>query len=360
MEEVKFVRDKYEFTSISPIMLMNSKNQENNAELINLLLHDFSLYSILIRDLVNYPLKEKERNIALNIAFYVMENREFHEELLEHKFLNIKKLSRVVRIKPEYIKKWRDYIVAYWIILSNPDYKFIQNYLKIKVKDIVKNSQHVGDKKEKSYRGIIIKQLIHKSVYILTSSGEFKKVRLSEPQIIGDICEGKREFSKYIYKIPISILILISIIIGFNAYSKYTTTRSIIVIETTSNIKLHANAYGRIIYAYSPTDKGKELTAKIDMQNKKIDDAICEIIEYGYKNKMISHENTVYITVTGINLTYGELVKTSKYISDNNKKNEDNKISVIINNGGVEQKLLSEEKKPKSSQKNTDKNNAEK
>ena len=75
---------------------------------------------------------------------------------------------------------------------------------------------------------------------------------------------------------------------------------------------------------------------------------------------MISHENAVYITVTGTTLTYGELVKTSKYIYDTNKKNEDNKISVTINNGGVEQKLLSEEKNQKSSQKNTDKNNAEK
>ena len=349
MEEVKFVRDKYEFTSISPIMLMNSKNQGNNAELINLLLHDFSLYSILIRDLVNYPLKEKERNIALNIAFYIMENREFHDELLENKFINIKKLSRIVRIKPEYLKKWRDYIIAYWIILSNPDYKFIQNYLKIKLKDKIKDNQHLGDKKEKSYRGIIIRHLIHNSVYILTSSGEFKKVRVSESQMPGDICEGKREHSKYLYKIPISIFILFSIIIGVNSYSKYKTTSGIVVIETTSNIKLHVNAYNRVIYAYSPTDKGKQLTESIDMQNKKIDDVICGIMEYAYKNKMISLDNKVYITVTGNDFIYGQLVKTSSYVNEK-------KISVLINNGGVEQKLLPEGKTKKVS----DKNNAEK
>lgn len=337
MEEVKFVKDKYEFTSASPIMLMNSNDEGYRAEQINLLLHDFTVYGVLLRDLINYPIKERERNVALNIACYIMDNEEIHQNMLEHRYLNINKMAKVTKIKSEYIKKWKDYIIAYWIILSNPDYKFIQNYFKIKLKENLNKEIDVSQKKEKSYRGIVVRLLLHNTVYILTSTGEFKKVKPDSHMAVGSICEGRRERNKYLYKLPISIFLFIAIIIGFNMYSKYKTTSSIIVIETTSNIKLHINDYDRVIYAYSPTDKGKSLILNTNIQNRKVDDVLCEIMEYGYKNRMISLENKVYITVTGKGLEYGELVKTSNYA-------DDNKISVVINNVGVEQKLLKKEK----------------
>ena len=348
MEEVKFIRDKYEFTSGSSIMLMNNRNDNSRVDLITLLMHDLSLYGILMRDLVNYPLKEKERNLCLNIAYYIIENRDFQDVLLEKRILNIKKLSRATRIKSDYIKKWKDYIISYWIILNNPDYKFIQDYLKIKLNEKLENRIH-DKKNEKLYSGIVLKLLMHNTAYILTSIGEFKKVRLSSDTGVGSICNGKKRYSKNIIKIPFCIFLLISIIISIKIYSKYKTTSSIIVIETTSNIKLHTNTFNRVIYAYSPTDKGKTLISSIEMNNKKVDDVIDEIMEYGFKNKMISQENKLYITVTGQKLIYGELVKTSKFSAEND-------ITVVINNGGVEQNLLLEEKKEETKQTTDNKN----
>ncbi len=336
MDEIKFVRDKYEFTSASAVMLMKNDGSDRIG-LIELLLNDFSLYGVLVRDLVNYPLKEKERNLCLNIAYYVMENSEFHQVLLDKRILNIKKLARKTRMKLDYISKWKDYIIAYWVILSNPDYKFIQDYLRIRINDKLHETIY---NKEKLYRGIVIKNVLHNRAYILTSRGEFKKVRLNESVAAGHICEGKKQHSKYLFKIPMCIFLILSLAIAVKTYSKYTTASSIIVIETTSVIKLHANTFDRVIYAYSPTDKGKKLIGSMEMQNKDIDDVVYNILDYGLKNEMVTKDRTIYITVTGQNLVYGQLIKTSKFASDN-------EIAIIINNGGVEQKLIKEEKKSK-------------
>ena len=91
MENIKFMKDKYEFTSASPIILMDSADRDNRNEQINLLIEDLNMYNVFLKDLVNFPLKEKERNIALNIAYYIIENEELRDNLNLSRHLNIPK-----------------------------------------------------------------------------------------------------------------------------------------------------------------------------------------------------------------------------------------------------------------------------
>ncbi|MBE6071478.1 MAG: hypothetical protein E7208_05920 [Clostridium butyricum] len=333
MENIKFEKNKYEFTSVSPIMLMNSSDSENKSEQISLFIEDLNIYSVFLKDLVNFPLKDRERNVALNLAYYIIENEQLKDNLILNRALNISKLSRATKIRSDYIKKWKDYIIAYCIILNSPEYKFIQDYLKIKLKE--KNRGKNNNNKQKTYRGIVIKILSRNSAYILTSMGEFKRVKLSSALIVGSIAEGKKKMGPAVYKIPVSIMLLFLIIFGVNIYLKYTTVSTIVVVQTTSNIKLHTNIYNRVIYSYSPTERGKQLVSNINAQNKKLDEAIAEVLKYGVKNEMVTQENAVYITVTGEPLKYGELKETNKFIIEN-------KIKAIINNCGVQQKLLKE------------------
>lgn len=333
MENIKFEKNKYEFTSVSPIMLMNSYDSEDKSDQIDLFIQDLNIYSVFLKDLVNFPLKDNERNIALNIAYYIIENEQLKDNLILNRALNISKLSRATKIRSDYIKKWKDYIIAYWIILNNPEYKFIQDYLKIKLKG--KGHRKNSNNRQKTYRGIVIKILSRNSGCILTSMGEFKRVKLNTELIVGSIGEGKKKIGSSVYKIPICILFLFLIIFGVNIYSKYTSISTIVLVQTTSNIKLHTNIYDRVIYSYSPTERGKQLVSDINAQNKKLDEAITELLKYGIKNEMVTQENTIYITVTGQPLKYGDLKETNKFIIEN-------KIKVIINNCGVQQKLLKE------------------
>jgi len=337
MQENGFIKDKYEFISGPPIFMMDN-NIINEPNQVELFVKDLNKYGILIKDLVNYPLKEKERNISLNIAYYLSDDIELSEKIIQNGQINIIKISKITRINTEHLRKWRKYITAYWLILSNDKYKLIQDYIKIQMtskiperKKYKKNNNNI-----KYYTGIIIKKLMNKNVFIITASGEFKKVKLNYEAKLGQVSQGKKKINKKIYKLPLSILVLILIIYGVNIYNTYVKINSIVVIKTTSNIKLHVNAYDRVIYTYSPTQKGQMLLQSIDSENKATDDVIFQVMDYGTKNKMISNDVDVNITVTGQPLKYGNLKKSSKFAIEN-------KISVIINNCGVEQKLLKQD-----------------
>ena len=120
--------------------------------------------------------------------------------------------------------------------------------------------------------------------------------------------------------------------IGCATIIDYRKTKSIVIVETSSNIKMHINKYNKVIYAYSPTEKGKILISSISLDNETIDDAIEAIFEYAFQNGMIDTSKKTLITVSGKSLEYGSLPKTNKFISEN-------KIPIVINNSGNQQKM---------------------
>ncbi|WP_026886592.1 anti-sigma factor domain-containing protein [Clostridium beijerinckii] len=330
MENLGFSKDKYVFSSMPSMFLIGDTAEDIRKKQISLFINELSSYNVLLKDLVNFPIKEVDRNIALNIAYYIAGHEDLLRIINEKRVLPIVKISKLTRIKSEIINKFRDHIIAYCIIITNSNYRFIQDYLRIKLKE---DNQVVGisSKNQQLYKGIVIKASKN-SAYILTSKGEFLKIKTSSKSNVGDICEGKEKKGVRGYKIHISILLFILILIGSGITIEYRTTQSIIVIETTSNIKININKFNKVIYVYSPTDKGKELVGNIDVLNKDVDEAIVEIFEYALDNQMLDLSKKTLITINGQALKYGELTKTNKFIYEHN-------IPIAINNAGNQQKL---------------------
>lgn len=330
MESNGFNKNKYIFTSIPTMLLIGESAENNRFKQISLFLKELHLYEILLKDLSNFQLKEDERNMALNIAYYIASNEELLEIINSKKDLPISRISKITKVKSNILEKLRDYILTYYIILSNPNYKSIQEYFRIKLREpgeVVKNS----NKSNRIYKGIALK-VSKKSIYIIMSTGKFIKIKKDGFAKVGQVCEGKEKNGIKHYKIHISIILCILLFIGSGIFIQYNKTQSIVVIQTTSNIKLHVNSFNKVIYAYSPTDKGKELVASINVLNDDVDDAITEVFKYAVNNKMIDQEKKTLVTINGTALQYGQLVKTNKFISENN-------IPIIINNAGNEHKL---------------------
>ena len=162
--------------------------------------------------------------------------------------------------------------------------------------------------------------------------GEFIKIKTDVRVKIGESCDGKECTRLRKYKIHIAIALIVLMMIGCATIIDYKRTRSIVIVETTSNIKMHINKYNKVIYAYSPTEKGKLLISSINIENQKIDDAIEQIFEYAYQNEMLDTSKKTLITVSGKSLEYGSLPKTNKFISEN-------RIPIVINNSGNQQKM---------------------
>jgi hypothetical protein len=348
MENSSFNRNKYVFASTPSMLLVGDSAEINRSKQISLFLSELNTYNVLLKDLVNFPLKEIDRNLAINIAYYIYENEELIKTITQKKDLPISKLSKLTKIKVEYLEKFRDYIMVYYIILTNPNYKGIQDYFRIKLKED-DNVRSISNKKQTIHKGVVIKSF-KKSAYILTSMGEFIKIKTDNKIKIGDAAEGKEKKSLRNYKIYISILLFLIILIGSGIVIEYRRTQSIIVIETSSNIVMHINKFNKVIYAYSPTEKGDKLIQNVNMLNKDIDQAMEEAFEYALNNQMLeinkeipALSKKILITVNGEPLKYGILNKTSKYIYDND-------IPLVINNVGNQQKLpqhFSEEEEDK-------------
>lgn len=332
MEITKFNRNKYVFTSIPAMSLVGESMMANRSKQLTLFLEELNSYNILLKDLVNFPLKESDRNVALNIAYYIKDIDELDKSVKSKKDLPITRLSRAINIKSNYLQKLRDYILAYYIIFSNKQYKLIQDYFRIKLKEDSREVINLPNKKtDEIHRGIVVVSF-KKSAYVLNSKGEFLKLKTIRRIRVGELADGKQKKGIRDYKIHISIALIILVFLCCAIVAQYRKIETIFVIQINSNIKLHVNRFDKVIYAYSPTEKGKTLIERTDLLNKNIDDAMEEIFDYAFDNQMIDLSKKSIITINGKQVKYGELSKTNKFLEDNN-------IPILINNAGNQQRL---------------------
>lgn len=330
MEGSDFNKNKYVFTSVPAITLLGKSSNFDYSKEMSEFLSELSSYDVIFKDLFTNRLSEEKRNIVLNIAYYLLENENLNEKLVRRKKVPVKELSIATRIGKNNIADWNEYIIAYYIILSNPNYKCIQDHLKIKLKS-KDNVVSMVNKKYPVKKGIAIK-ISGRSAYIITASGEFLKIKPNNKVNPGNVCEGKQSVWVGKLKIPIALTLVILIFIGCATVIQYRSTESIILIETTSKIKIHVNKFHRVIYTYSATQKGDDLINSIGSENDNVDDYIAKVFQYAVDNNMIDTSKKTLITITGKSIEYGSLPETNKVISEN-------KIPIIINNSGSQQKM---------------------
>lgn len=330
MESFKF--EKYKFSTKLSTSLALDDIVENREEEIERLKEDLLNYKILIKDLIYYETSYIIRNKLLNIAYFIIEDIELFDYLSTTKKFPINRLLKRTPINKEFYQTWRQYIVAYVVILSNPNYKYLQEYLQIQEATNILASEEIMqiNEEEEEHRGIILYKGINYSV-ILTSKGEFIKVKSKKDSRVGEELIGKESFRLKKYKLQISIIasiIAIMLIIGAFQYRSIDKT---IAIETTSLITLEVNRFDKIINAYTKTEKGNDMLDSLNVTNTNIDKSIKEILIYATKNEMIP-KTGVIITVTGRPLKYTALSKTEKFI-------EEEGLQVKLNNSGDEHKV---------------------
>lgn len=339
MEYEKFEKNKYEFVDIPSMLVVGGNAEENRSRFLKAFLRELEEYNILIGDLANCRLRDNQRNMALNIAYYISVNEELSRRTKNKKDLPMNKLPKILRMKPSNIESLRDYIIAYYIILTNDNYKWIKDYFKIRLRDVnnKKNNKAnnedpiIINKTTEIKRGIALK--IGKfNAYILTSMGEVLDVKLAEDVEVGEICAGKEKSGLRKYKIHFAIVGILLMFLCCSLYVQYNKIKTIVVIQTTSSIKIHVNSFERVIYMYSPTEKGKNLITSVNGLNREVDDVVKDVFSYALNNNMIDKTSKTLVTINGDGIKYGSLVETNKFIREN-------EIPLTINNAGNEHKL---------------------
>lgn len=326
-----FEYDKYKFSTKAPANLALEDIIEKREDEINRLKEELLVYKILIKDLIHDEPSYIIRNKILNIAYFIIEDVELFDYLTTTKKFPINRLLKRTPIDKEFYETWKEYIVTFVVILSNPNYKYLQEYLQIEEAVEVPSSEEIIQiNREEEHRGIILSKKLNNSI-ILTSKGEFIKVKSKKENRIGEDFISKESFTLKKYKLQISIIVSMLVIIFIIGIFQYRAIDKIIAVETTSLITVEVNKFDKIIDAYSKTERGNEMLDNLKITNTNIDDSIKEILRYANNNDMVP-DTGIVITITGKALKYNALEKTEKFIKENG-------LLVKLNNSGDENKV---------------------
>ncbi|MCF0148285.1 MAG: anti-sigma factor domain-containing protein [Clostridium sp.] len=326
-----FEYDKYKFSTKALASLALDDVVEKREEEIYRLKEELLVYKILIKDLIHDEPSYIIRNKILNVAYFIIEDVELFDYLSTTKKFPINRLLKRTPIVKEFYETWKAYIVTFVVILSNPNYKYLQEYLQIEEAVEVPSSEEIIQiNKEEEHRGIILSKGLSNSI-ILTSKGEFIKVKSKKENRVGEDVISSESFTFRKYKLQISIIASIIVIISVIGIFQYRAIDKTIAIETTSLITLEVNKFDKIIQAYSKTERGNYMLGKLNLTNTDIDNSIREILRYADNNEMVPNTGIV-ITITGKALKYNALEKTEKFI-------EEKGLQVKLNNSGDEHKV---------------------
>lgn len=327
----KFHKNKYRFSSIKPLILISDEIIEFRNQQIIMLTSELLKYKVLVRDLIKDNISYSIRNELLNIAMFITNNIELYDKFIKEEDIPVEAIHRATRVDSKYINKYREYIIAYTLILGNPNYKNLQDYFQIVEntdedlgKDIIEYEEKMG------FDGIVLDSS-KKNAIVMTSLGEFKKLKLKEACFKGEEIKSVEKKSLKDYKLYVSIISIFALIFVLSIIYKYNNVVSTVVVETTSPIRLEINGFNRVLEVSSSTEKGKTLIAETSVLDNNIDKALCKIIEYASENEMVKSSGIV-ITITGKALKYNSLEETADFVYKKDLK-------VRLNNAGSEHKL---------------------
>lgn len=329
-----FQENKYKFSLKEPLNLVKELNygkEEEFREEIENLKMELEEYRVLLKDLDYDEPSYIDRNRILNIAYFIIEELEIFEYLIDKKKFPINGIMKRTPIKREFLEQWKCFIIAYVVLLSNPEYKKLQNYIKIVEADKITAIEEIKENVEvKEHKGIIINKGF-RSVSILTCKGEILRVKGTKEDEIG--LEVVREKIKTLksYKLQISVLLSLVALILIITIFRFNKIDRTVIIETTSTITLEVNSDDIVVNAYSRTEKGEKMLESLNLKRKKIDGSIKGVINYASENEMIPSSGIV-VTVTGNPLKYGSLSKTEEFIKEKD-------LQVKFNNSGDENKV---------------------
>lgn len=345
MSEFLFEKDKYIFSSINKIRVVKQKSTINKQ--VFLYIKELKLYGVELNSLANREIKYGMKNLCLNLAYYLVEDGELYERFVKKRELPFSSLSKATKVGRVTLEKLNDFIIAYSLIIANPNFKDLQRYINIEVKNEsteIAVLDEISRENNEIYRGINLRQEKSFSI-VLTSMGDYIKIKTNEKNAdLGDELAGKekkgiKHYKKQIVTTAITFIVLLSTFF----YTYYKST-SMIKIQTTSSIRLESNIFNKVIDAYSETQKGKVLVNSINISHSNVSYGIIEVLKYAKENKMLINDGQgLNIIVTGKALSGAALSKAEEYIRYEELK-------VNINNCGNEvviKPLTDEEKKQK-------------
>lgn len=179
-------------------------------------------------------------------------------------------------------------------------------------------------------RGIVLERKKNEAI-IMTSSGEILRIRTSEIPIVGQEYEGKVVINKSWIKRTVMVAASFSLVFFIGLIDYYTPVKAM-ELDMNTRVRLEVNRWNKVVKIEPLDQKAEELTDKITIKNKDVNEAVLDIISEGKKENYIADGDKVKINVVKGKIDENTLKNTAASLGVDlvNKKSkidkEDNKI----------------------------------
>ncbi|MFA9396870.1 MAG: anti-sigma factor domain-containing protein [Clostridiaceae bacterium] len=177
--------------------------------------------------------------------------------------------------------------------------------------------------------GLVVK-VDRKIAILMTSTGEFEKVKMIGTTNIGELYTGKtvkdRNYSRYLVAAILMLFIMVS---GGGAYAYYTPVATLEV-SINPSIEIKLNRFSRIIKIKALNDDGEILVKNLDINNNNVDEGLTKVLEKAEKDNFIDEDyieggNTIKVQVKSEKSLKINVEKFKEFVD---KKNIDTEITV--------------------------------
>lgn len=286
-------KDRYVFLEKPAMEVYNKEETAKRAAQIEAYLIEQKTFNLSLKKLVLTQPDKNERNLILNLAMILSSEEKLWAKIELDKRIPFHAFSTLVEVPVFELKKWHDDILAYSLLFRDEKYPLITRYL-----------QYDSAEKEDSFpidsdahSGLALEKKGN-HVYILTSQGQFMKIR-DEGNHIGDVTSGKIARRRLNLVRPLIALFMIALLLGLIYQNSSGNVHRTIILRATGEIKMAFNPWEKLVSISAVNPKGQELLAKAEFDEKDIDTVLAEIIEQAYINETIKERDEITILISG-------------------------------------------------------------
>lgn len=322
------VNKKYSFSHAPKLYMLNDNMQDSRKKDVVSFLAELNDFKLNLKSLTSSCPSIKIRNKILNIVFLILEDSRLTAFIHDKKSIPLKKISQMSGELPDFISKYRNYIILYFILLYPTKHTSLRNFL-----TITENENIPYDNSQTSLMGVVL-SVSKNYCIILTSTGAITSVvptNVEHDDIkIGDIVEGvktKPLKGKLPLIVGFSLVLALSILI---ASLVYNNTQSVVVLNISGNLTLRVNSFGKVHEVSGGSSSTRKIVKNVKIDNKSLDQALYNILYYSKNNGIIEEGSSINIYITNKSINFSKLEDTINFLKGN-------KINTNINNNGKDE-----------------------
>lgn len=275
---------------------------------------EFSSYNISLNKLIDLKPDFELRNIFLNISLFLISNEDLFLWTTKNKKLPVKKISSLLKEDPNFIHKWRHYILAYFILFSSEKYKQLQSCISINDLEDTKIKENLAIENSRSNINGVLLQKNNSKCCVLTGYGLFISIKPYNDCPVGGIVNGFIPNKFKILRRLTIVSIIIAILLLTPYYYFYGMSKSTVILEMEGKITIDINRKNKIISTKGSNYFTQSLLNNINDKSS-LDKIISGLLTDALDNKKINEYSKLSIYVNGQAINFDSLDTTKDIIN---------------------------------------------